>query len=335
MMVIKVIQLTSHSHHENILASLHQLKLQGQLCDVTVRVDYQGDVQEFQVHQVILAASSGYFKSILLSQDPAQDKLLLSNMHSHVFTKFLDFAYTGKVEIARDKIADVQAMAQFLECGDLTKICVEALSAGILNQKSTRKTSASKVETLNDLSGAEEGEKTKGRTRAKSLFLKRKLSPHSSEKEVLKKRCKPKSTQKNEKRVVRKLKLKVSGPKVLPRNWYSQQQAVHSENQVDNVSSEECEDRTENDPQLEDERDKETETSLEKPSSDVDNWEYEADEQCDDLQDPLFLLEEEEGEQKEDGQSDEKLKRTSKAQFQCDKCQRTFHYERSYLKHIR
>uniref|UniRef100_A0A4W6E1T6 Heterogeneous nuclear ribonucleoprotein A0, like n=1 Tax=Lates calcarifer TaxID=8187 RepID=A0A4W6E1T6_LATCA len=92
----KVVQLTSKSHHENILASLHQLRLQGHLNDVTVQVDYQGDLQEFQAHQVVLAASSGYFKKVLLSQDAARDKLLLSNMHSSNFSKFLEFAYTGK-----------------------------------------------------------------------------------------------------------------------------------------------------------------------------------------------------------------------------------------------
>ncbi|KAI4801973.1 hypothetical protein KUCAC02_019837, partial [Chaenocephalus aceratus] len=73
-MVLKVVQLTSKSHHENILSSLHQLRLQGQLSDVTVQVDYQGEVQEFQAHQVMLAASSGYFRDILLSQDATRDK---------------------------------------------------------------------------------------------------------------------------------------------------------------------------------------------------------------------------------------------------------------------
>uniref|UniRef100_A0A3Q3KAK5 BTB domain-containing protein n=2 Tax=Monopterus albus TaxID=43700 RepID=A0A3Q3KAK5_MONAL len=118
-----VVQLISKSHHENLLTSLHQLRLQGQLSDVTVQVDYQGELQEFQAHQVMLAASSGYFKKILLCQDAARDKLLLSNMHSNDFSKFLEFVYTGKVEVARDKIGDVQAAAQFLDCEDLSDVC--------------------------------------------------------------------------------------------------------------------------------------------------------------------------------------------------------------------
>ncbi|KAJ4928611.1 hypothetical protein JOQ06_004241, partial [Pogonophryne albipinna] len=179
-MVLKVVQLTSKSHHENILASLHQLRLQGQLSDVTVQVDYQGEVQEFQAHQVMLAASSGYFRDILLSQDATRDKLLLSNMHSNDFSKFLEFVYTGKVEVVRDKIGDVQATAQFLECEDLSQICGEAMSAGIL-QKPTKKTESEDVG-KGDLHDAKNKKGTMGKKQPKRVLLKRRLSPQSSDK---------------------------------------------------------------------------------------------------------------------------------------------------------
>ncbi|XP_061563135.1 GDNF-inducible zinc finger protein 1 [Cololabis saira] len=329
-MGIKDVQLTSHSHHANILASLYQLKLQRQLCDITVQVDNQGDVEEFQVHQLILAASSGYFKRMILSQDVTQDKLLLSNMHSNVFAKFLDFAYTGKVEVPRVQIADVQAMAQFLDCEDLTKVCDEALSAAI-PKKPMRKGSASKIEILPELNSAEKIDKTKGKT--KRLSLKRKLSPQSSEKEVTKKRCKPKSALMSPKRRSRKLKLRVAGRKVLQKSWFSPKRTLPVENQDGNVISVESEDRAETESQPE------NEVPLEKPASDVDDWECEDEGQSNDPQDPSFLPEEEEEEEEEEGQTEEgeskeKFKRSSKAQFQCDKCQRTFHYEKSYLKHI-
>ncbi|KAK1889499.1 GDNF-inducible zinc finger protein 1 [Dissostichus eleginoides] len=170
-MVLKVVQLTSKSHHENILASLHQLRLQGQLSDVTVQVDYQGEVQEFQAHQVMLAASSGYFRDILLSQDATRDKVLLSNMHSNDFSKFLEFVYTGKVEVVRDKIGDVQATAQFLDCEDLSQICGEAMSAGIL-QKPTKKTESEDVG-KGDLHDAKKEKGTKGKKQPKRETSKR------------------------------------------------------------------------------------------------------------------------------------------------------------------
>lgn len=326
-MGVNVIQLTSKNYHENILASLHQIWLQGHLSDVTVKVDYQGDVQEFQAHQVMLAASSGYFKKILLSQDATQDKLLLSNMHFNHFSKFLEFVYTGKVEVARDKIEDVMAAAQCLDCEDLAVVCGEAMSAGIL-QNPTKKTSAAEVVDKDDLHGAKTEKGTKRKKQPKSL-----LSSQSPEKEVKVKRCKVKNAVTREKRQVRKLKLTLVGRKVLHR-CLTTKEDFNDENQVSNEDAEEYEDRAEAEVQPE----KGDQSFVGMPAYDADDWECEEDEQSNDPEDTLLSPadeeEEEEEEEKED-ESKEKLKRTSKAQFQCNKCQRTFHYERSYLKHIR
>ncbi|XP_042371770.1 GDNF-inducible zinc finger protein 1-like, partial [Plectropomus leopardus] len=338
-MGVKVVQLTSKSHHENILASLHQLRLQGQLSDVTVQVDFQGDVQEFQAHQLMLAASSGYFKKILLSQDAARDKVLLSNMHSNDFSKFLEFVYTGKVEVVRDKISDVQAAAQFLDCEDLSEVCGEAMSAGIL-QKPTQKTSAPEEE--GDLHGAKKEKRTKGKKQPKSFLLKRRLSPQSSEKEVIsKKRLKAKNAVKDEKRQEGNLKLNLTARKVFQRRLNTKRPAnPNNENQVTHEDAEESEDRTEGDAQPEDQA--EEDSSLGMPGYDAEDWECEEDFHNSDPEDSLLLSledemddEEEEEEDEEEGEnSKETIKRPSKAQFQCNKCQRTFHYERSYLKHI-
>ncbi|XP_022050373.1 GDNF-inducible zinc finger protein 1 [Acanthochromis polyacanthus] len=331
-MGVKVVQLTSNTHHENILASLHQLRLQGHLSDVTVQVDYQGDVQEFQAHQVMLAASSGYFKKILLSQDAARDKLLLSNMHSRDFSKFLEFVYTGKVKVARDRISDVQAVAKLLDCEDLSEVCVEAMSAGIL-QRPAKKRSVSKVVATDDLHEAKAKNQTKRKKQPKRLLLKRQLPPQSCEKEVASKRLKAKDTVTNEKRLGRQLKLRIAGNKVLQRRWYNKKQT--SSNEDANEESKEDEDRTEAEAQSEDKEDRGDEPLERKPVSDVDDFECEDDEQCRDPEETsLEGEEEEEEEEDEDGQSNAAVKRTSKAQFQCNKCQRTFHYERSYLKHI-
>ncbi|XP_074471522.1 uncharacterized protein gzf1 [Sebastes fasciatus] len=329
-MGLKVVQLTSKSHHENILASLQQLRLQGQLSDVTVQVDYQGDVQEFQAHQLMLAASSGYFKKILLSQDAARDKVLLSNMHSNDFSKFLEFVYTGKVEVVRDKIGDVQAAAQLLDCEDLSEVCGEAMSAGIL-QKPTKKASASVDK--GDLHGAKKDKKTKVKKQPKRLLLKRRLSPQSSEKEVISKRLKVKKAAKDETIQGKSLKLRMAGRKVLRSHFNTKREAnPDNKKQVTNEDTEENEDRTEAEAQAE----KGYESSVGMPASDTDDWDWNGmeDVQSSDPEEDSLLLSMGDEEEDEEGQLKDTLKKTSKAQFQCNKCQRTFHYERSYLKHI-
>uniref|UniRef100_UPI0037E99782 GDNF-inducible zinc finger protein 1 n=1 Tax=Semicossyphus pulcher TaxID=241346 RepID=UPI0037E99782 len=326
-MEVKVVKLTSKSHHENILSSLHQLLLQGHLSDVTVQVNYQGDMQEFQAHQVMLAASSGYFKKILLSEDATRDKVLLSNMHSNDFYKFLEFVYTGKVEIARDKISDVQAAADFLDCEDLSEVCGEAISAGVMHKHPKKK---QKVIDKDDLDGTKKAKNTTMKKQPQNLPRKRRLPPQSSEINVISKRLKAKNIAKD-KNTQGQRKLRLAGRKVLLRRLTTKREATKNENQVRNKCTEEHEDETGAEETAEDQPEKGEESWTEMPGCDDDDSEYEEDEQSSGAEDSMFYVGEEED---EDGESKEPLKRTSKAQFQCDKCQRTFHYERSYLKHI-
>ncbi|XP_028996189.1 GDNF-inducible zinc finger protein 1 [Betta splendens] len=323
-MGVQAVQLTSKCHHDNILASLHEMRLQGQLSDVTVQVDYQGDVQEFQAHQVMLAASSGYFKKVLLSGDAGTDRLLLSNMHFSDFSKFLEFVYTGKVEVSKDKIGDVQAIAQALDCKALSALCGEAMSAGIL-QKHTKKTLKSKVTDEEETPGAKGDTRTKQPKKpAKRVLLKRKLPTQSSEKEVITKRFKAKKVE-EEKRPERKQSRRLAGRKVFRKRLNVKKRGLRNASKVTHDDKGESESGAEAQPENQTEK---GDGPLAIPASDADEWECEDLKSNDSEDTGLSFWEDEEGQSKQTG------KRASKAQFECSECQRTFHYERSYLKHI-
>lgn len=325
-----VVQLTSQNHHENILDSLHQLRQRGQLSDVTVQVAYEGEVQEFQAHQVMLAASSGYFKNILLSEDAATDKLLLSNMSSADFSTFLDFVYTGKVEVDKDKLGDVQAVAQILDCKELLEICGEAMSFGNSQEPGEIPSAPEDVE-KGDLHGAGMVQRSRGKTKSKSVALKRQRSPQNAETEVQSKRLKAKDAVKDQNGKVKQPKNRVDGHKVAQRSLSTKRDVSGDADQVANEDTEEDENRAESKTRPKRRVKRGEESSPETPASDGEDLELEEDVLNDDPEDPLFLSSEEEKE----GEARLALKRKSKAQFECEKCQRTFHYERSYLKHIR
>lgn len=313
-----MIELTAKNYHKNILASLQLLRLQGQLSDVTVQVDYQGDVQVFQAHRVMLAASSGYFKEHLLAPDSApQGKLLLSNMHFNYFSKFLEFIYTGKVEVSKDKVADVLAAALSLDCKDLAEVCGEAMTVGIL-ENHTKKLSAKRVEDIGHLRSA------KRKKQSQRLH-----SPQSSENEVQAKKPKAKDKVVRKKRQVNTLKLCFGGRKVLRRRVSLKKAEVDDENKF----SGEDDDGTQVGPPSKNSEDKGEEIHLEEPAFYSDDWTCQENEESNDTENDLSPEAEEEV--TEGGEGQESLKRTSRAQFQCNKCQRTFHYERSFLKHIR
>lgn len=121
------------SHHEDMLQSIHQLRLHSHLCDVTVQVAFHGELEEFEAQQVVLAASSGYFKNILLAPDPPK-KLFLGNVWNTDFTRFLEYIYTGKLEVdeefAEDKIGVICEVATLLECKSLMEACSSVLDEG-------------------------------------------------------------------------------------------------------------------------------------------------------------------------------------------------------------
>lgn len=296
-MGVKEVQLTSKSHLDNVLASVNELRLQGHLSDVTVKIDDQGAVHEFQAHRLMLAASSGYFKGIVLSEDEAQDKLLLTNMNSSDFSKFLEFVYTGKVQVNRKKIGDVQAIAQFLDCKDLLEVCQETMSAGVL-QKHKR--------------AADDEQQRRRRSKRKKLKHSSSKTLHSSQDtDISSKQLKTTNKVKG-----KKLKLRL------------RHKVVKNTTQMAQGTCENKAVNRDNEAELQDGRGPK-DTLL----SDSDEWQLKDSSLSNDDEDSflLFLGGEED---EDDDQDEETFKRTSKAQFECNKCQRTFHYEKSYLKHI-
>ncbi|XP_060948048.1 GDNF-inducible zinc finger protein 1 [Limanda limanda] len=329
----KMVQLTSRSHQDNLLASLHQLRLQGQLCDVTVHVDFQEDKQEFRAHQVVLAASSGYFKNTLLVQDVARDTITLSNVHSDDFSKFLEFVYTGKVEVASKKIADVQAAAELLDCKDLSEVCDEAMRAET-SEPPKKKTPPSHVADHYYLQSDDKEKGPKGKKQLGRIVLKRQRSPQSSENQVTAKTSRVKKTVTNEKSEGGQVQQRKSSSRILQRRLNAAKETSNSEKQVTSEDTEESEDETEVEAQPENGAERGDESSCRVPGSDVDKCENEDGVQSNPEDPMLSVDEEDEEDEEEEGWSKATSKRTSKAQFECDKCQRTFHYERSYLKHI-
>lgn len=317
-----VIELTAKNYQKNVLASLQLLRLQGLLSDVTVQVDYQGDVQVFQAHRVMLAASSGYFREHLLAPDSAtQGKLSLSNMHVNYFSKFLEFVYTGKVEVSKDKIADVLAAALKLDCKDLAEVCGEAMTVGIL-ENPTKKLSAKKVEDTGHLRGGAQRKKQPQSSHA----------PHSSEHEVQAKKPKVKDKVGRKKRRINTLKLCFGGRKVLQRRLSLKRVDVEEENKLTDEDKDDGGQVGSPSKVSEDGRDQ---SNVEEPAFQSDEWTCQEDEQSDEAENN-FPKEEVTGGggEGEEGEGEGSF-RASKAKFQCNKCQRTFHYERSYLKHIR
>ncbi|OCT79268.1 GDNF-inducible zinc finger protein 1 [Xenopus laevis] len=120
--------LESKSLPGKLLNEMYQLRLLGQLCDVTVRVEHHGSKMDFSAHKSVLAASSKYFKELFINQnilDCPNAYINLCEMPSEDFASFLDFVYTAKVEVEEERVQRMMDVAEKLRCPELAETCFQ------------------------------------------------------------------------------------------------------------------------------------------------------------------------------------------------------------------
>lgn len=120
--------LESKSSPINLLNEMHQLRLLGHLCDVTVSVEYQGVRAEFVAHKAVLAATSKFFKEVFLNDkgmDGPRTNVLLNEVQVVDFASFLEFVYTARVEVEEDRVQRMLEIAEKLKCLDLSETCFQ------------------------------------------------------------------------------------------------------------------------------------------------------------------------------------------------------------------
>lgn len=120
--------LESKSLPVNFLNEMYQLRLLGLFCDATVRVEHQGETEDFIAHKSVLAASSKYFKEIFTNDnvlDGSNAYVQLNEIPTTDFASFLEFIYTAKVEVEEPRVQRMIDMAEKLKCEELELICYQ------------------------------------------------------------------------------------------------------------------------------------------------------------------------------------------------------------------
>lgn len=159
------------NHAKQLLLQLNQQRAKGYLCDVIIVVENA----LFRAHKNILAASSIYFKSLILHDNLIN--LDTDMVNPSVFRQVLDFIYTGKL-LSSDQVSDhnfkaLLTAASYLQLHDLAALCRKKLKRGgrsLLNKPTTptngrtstrnQRLSSTPVAQM-QISGLKDGEKPK------------------------------------------------------------------------------------------------------------------------------------------------------------------------------
>ncbi|KAF4104511.1 kelch repeat and BTB domain-containing protein 3 isoform X1 [Onychostoma macrolepis] len=117
--------LVSESHGQQVLGVLQGFRERGVLFDFSVRVQEE----TLPCHRCVLAACSDFFRAMfeLDMRERDDGAVTLSNLSPQAVHTFLDFAYSGEIEIREDNVDMLFQLASFLQVGFLSRACSDFL----------------------------------------------------------------------------------------------------------------------------------------------------------------------------------------------------------------
>lgn len=95
------------THNRNAMETMHELRQEGVLCDVTLCVEGK----KFPAHKIVLAGSSPYLKAMFTNGmlETEQDVVEIRDIEAVTMQNLLDFMYTSTIEIT---VGNVQSILQ-------------------------------------------------------------------------------------------------------------------------------------------------------------------------------------------------------------------------------
>ncbi|XP_076332123.1 kelch-like protein 17 isoform X1 [Tachypleus tridentatus] len=112
-------------HHSTAFTALQDMRVKGQLCDVTLNVGEQS----ISAHKVVLSACSAYFHA-MFNSGMAEKNLATITLHeidSCALSSLVEFAYTGEVLITEDNVQSLLPAASLLQVSSVREACCRFL----------------------------------------------------------------------------------------------------------------------------------------------------------------------------------------------------------------
>eukprot|EP00079_Xenopus_tropicalis_P036279 XP_017950050.1 PREDICTED: kelch-like protein 18 isoform X2 [Xenopus tropicalis] len=100
---------------------MEEIRRQGKLCDVTLRVGEH----KFSAHRIVLAASIPYFHAMFTNDmvECKQDEIVMQGMDASALEALINFAYNGHLAIDQQNVQSLLMGASFLQLQNIKDAC--------------------------------------------------------------------------------------------------------------------------------------------------------------------------------------------------------------------
>uniref|UniRef100_UPI00398F7DE4 kelch-like protein 31 n=1 Tax=Pristiophorus japonicus TaxID=55135 RepID=UPI00398F7DE4 len=115
-------EISNPSYSSSLLEALSRMKQEMFLCDLTIATK----TKSFDVHKVVMASCSEYFRNIL-KKDPSTPRVDLSDIAPVGLVTVITYAYCGKITLSLYTIGSTIATANLLQMHSLIKMCCDFL----------------------------------------------------------------------------------------------------------------------------------------------------------------------------------------------------------------
>uniref|UniRef100_A0A8C1W7S2 Kelch-like ECH-associated protein 1b n=1 Tax=Cyprinus carpio TaxID=7962 RepID=A0A8C1W7S2_CYPCA len=126
----RVFSYTLESHTAAAFSIMNELRLERQLCDVTLRVRYnQLEAVDFVAHKVVLASSSPVFRAMFTNglKECGMEVVPIEGIHPKVMGRLIEFAYTASISVGEKCVIHVMNGAVMYQIDSVVKACCDFL----------------------------------------------------------------------------------------------------------------------------------------------------------------------------------------------------------------
>ncbi|XP_051562974.1 kelch-like ECH-associated protein 1B [Myxocyprinus asiaticus] len=126
----RVFSYTLESHTAAAFNIMNELRLERQLCDVTLRVKYNDlEAVDFVAHKVVLASSSPVFRAMFTNglKECGMEVVPIEGIHPKVMGRLIEFAYTASISVGEKCVIHVMNGAVMYQIDSVVKACCDFL----------------------------------------------------------------------------------------------------------------------------------------------------------------------------------------------------------------